>query len=289
MLRVLKIPGIVLVSICLLLSSGAWAGEEIDDFAELDLEELLDVVVTASKHEQDIAESPSAISVITRQQIENTSCTDVVCLLRQVPGVDVMEITPMYPAVGAQALTDNLGNKILVLVDGREINNEILGFPFWQSMSVHLADIERIEVIRGPGSALYGANAHSGVVSIITRTAVEHTAEVFIGAGEHDHKSLHARVGQRFGNWRLHLSGGLVTTDNWRIRGLRERLVGRSRLVVIRETDSATSTLQLGLTGLEGAYTTSIAPLWLRSARASPAVNALIPDWSRLHAVIAPA
>ena len=217
----LKVPGILLASVCLWLSSSARAGEEVDDFADLDLEELLDVVVTASKHEQDIAESPSAISVITRDQIENTSCTDVICLLRQVPEVDVISITPMYPSVGARALTDNLGNKVLVLVDGREINNEILGFPFWQSMSVHPADIERIEVIRGPGSALYGANAHSGVISIITRNSIEHTAEVFLGAGEHDHRSLHARVGQRFGHWRMLVSGGVVTTDNWRIRDFR--------------------------------------------------------------------
>ena len=105
MLRGIHIAGVLFLCI-FLLAAGARAGEEVDDFADLDLEQLLDVVVTASKHEQDIAESPSAISVITRQQIENTSCTDVVCLLRQVPAVDVMEITPMYPAVGAQALTD---------------------------------------------------------------------------------------------------------------------------------------------------------------------------------------
>ncbi len=259
-------PGVVRVLgfIFLLLSSRVQAGEEIGDFAELDLEELLDVVVTASKHEQDIAESPSAISVITREQIENTACTDVICLLRGVPEMDVMNITPMYPSVGARALTDNLGNKVLALVDGREINNEILGFPFWQAMSVHLEDIERIEVIRGPGSALYGANAHSAVVSIITRKSTDHTAEVLVGAGEHAQSSFHARVGRRVGKWRVHLSGGYQANDNWRTRDLHEREVARSRLVVAREGQWGLSTLQLGFVYLEGIYSTVVAPLWLR-------------------------
>jgi iron complex outermembrane receptor protein len=238
--------------------------EEIDDFADLDLEELLDVVVSASKHEQDIAESPSAISVITREQIDNSSCTDVICLLRGIPEMDIMSITPMYPAVGARALTDNLGNKVLALIDGREINNEILGFPFWQSMTVHLGDIERIEVIRGPGSALYGANAHSAVVSIITRKTTEHTAEVFVGGGEHAQTSFHARINRSFGSWRFHLSGGYEANDNWRSRDLHEREVARARLVVGHEADWGISTLQLGLVTLEGIYSTVLAPLWLR-------------------------
>ncbi len=117
-----------------------------------------DIVFTASRHEQDIAESPSAISVITRQQIEYTHCTDVVCLLRQVPEVDVYRVFPAFAAVGARALTDpTYGDKMLVLVDGREITLELWGRPFLGLMSVHLQDIERIEVIRGPGSALDAA------------------------------------------------------------------------------------------------------------------------------------
>ena len=256
--------GVVCGCICLLLAAGARA-EEVDDFADLDLEELLDVVVSASKHEQDIAESPSAISVITREQIDNSACTDVICLLRGIPEMDVMNITPMYPSVGARALTDNLGNKVLALIDGREINNEILGFPFWQATSVHLADIERIEVIRGPGSALYGANAHSAVVSIITRKSTDHTAEIFLGAGELAQSSLHARLVRRFGDWRLHLSGGYGANDSWRAREQQERQVARARLVLAREGESGVSTLQLGLVSLEGLYSTVIAPLWLRN------------------------
>jgi iron complex outermembrane receptor protein len=132
--------------------------ELMDEFALLEEE---DIVYSAAKHKQEISESPSAVTVITREQIENTHCTDVICLMRMVPEVDVLRMAPGQASVGTRALTNDLANKGLVLVDGREINLEILGLPLWQILRVHLEDIERIEILRGPASALYGANAHS--------------------------------------------------------------------------------------------------------------------------------
>ncbi len=232
---------------------------EISDFEELDLEELLDVnVYTAAKHRQDIAESPSAISVITRDQIENTACTDVVCLLRQVPEVDVIRITPMYSAIGARALTDALGDKVLVMVDEREINDEVFGTIYWQALPVHLEDIERIEVIRGPVSALYGANAHSLVVSIATRKISDRTAEAFLGSGEHGRSSLHLRLGQRLGGWHLQVSGGIDTAENWRLQGRREREVGRVRLRMDHQGEWGDTVAQLGLVYGQGLFYTPI-------------------------------
>ncbi len=241
------------------------AGAQEDDFLEDEFELLKEeeIVYTASKHEQDIAESPSAVTVITRGQIENTHCTDVICLLRQVPEVDVRRILPLYTAVGARALTGELGDKVLVLVDGREENHEMFGMPYWQLLPVHLEDIERIEVIRGPGSALYGANAHSMVVYITTRRLGDNTAEVSLGGGEHDRLSLHFRAGRGFGGWDLQLSGGLETADHWRLNDRREREVGRVRLRVDRETDTAATNLQLDLLmGVSGQIYTAIAPGW---------------------------
>jgi outer membrane receptor protein involved in Fe transport len=241
----------------------AGAGE-IEDFAELDLEELLDVnVYTAAKHEQDIAESPSAISVITREQIENTACTDVFCLLRQVPEVDIEWLRMMFVAVGARALTDALCDKGLVLVDGREVNDEIFGVVYWMALPVHLDEIERIEVIRGPGSALYGANAHSLVVSITTRQDTSGTAEVFLGSGEHDRSSLNLRLGRKFGDVRAIVSVGADTGGQFRIRDLREREIGRFRLLLDYQTGSSTSTLDAGATMAKGALYTSMAPAFL--------------------------
>jgi outer membrane receptor for ferrienterochelin and colicin len=240
------------------------AGDEIEDFAELDLEELLDVnVYAAAKHEQDIMESPSAVSVITREQIENTHCTDVICLLRQLPEVDVLWLRSMFAVVGARALSDSMGDKALVQVDGREINNEVFGMVFWTALPVHLEEIERIEVIRGPGSALYGANAHSLVVSIITRKDTDNIGEVFLGSGEHDRSSLHLRLGRGFGRLRMSVSGGVETGGHFRIRDFREREHGRVRVHLDYETASSSSMLDAGFSLSDGAMYTTLAPAWL--------------------------
>jgi outer membrane receptor protein involved in Fe transport len=262
--------GLFLVAGFILAASAAVAGAgggEIEDFAELDLEELLDVnVYAAARHEQDIVESPSAISVITREEIENTDCTDVACLLRRLPEVDVMWLRPLFVAVGARALTDALGDKALVMVDGREVNDEIFGVVWWQGLPVHLQDIERIEVIRGPGSALYGANAHSLVVSIISRKQLGETAEVFLGSGEHDRSSLHARLSHRLGDWRLAVFGGAETGGHLRIQDYRERQLGRIRARLDRETRSSSSVVDLGLVMADGGIYTTMAPAWAHDA-----------------------
>jgi outer membrane receptor for ferrienterochelin and colicin len=241
------------------------AGEG-EDFEDLDLEELLDVVYTASKHEQNISESPSAITVISREQIENSWCTDVVCLLRQVPEMDVVRVRPMHAAVGARAFTDEMGEKVLLLIDGKEINSEVFGVVMWQALPIHLEDIERIEVIRGPGSALYGANAHSAVVSIFTRDKVENTAEVFLGSGELGRHSLHARLGRELGDWRLRLSGGMDAADSWHSPGRRQREVARVWLQANRESLYSKSGVLLGLSSAEGHIYHVLGPAQLRDA-----------------------
>jgi iron complex outermembrane receptor protein len=258
----------IFVTFLVLLAADGWAwAQELDPLAEED--ELMDefallmeeeIIYTASKHEQDIGESPSAITVITREQIENTHCTDLVCLLRQVPEVDVRRVFPMYSAVGVRALTGELGDKILVLVDGREENHDVFGMAYWQIFPVHLEEIERVEVIRGPGSALYGANAHSGVVSIITRKAGDNLAEVYLGGGEHDRSSLILRVNRRFGDWSAQASASLDTQGHWRIKDRREREILRARLRVDRETEGSTTSLQLGMIIPRGPIYTTLAP-----------------------------
>ncbi len=226
--------------------------EDIQDFKEFDLEKLADVVFSAAKHEQDVAESPAAVTIISREQIENTACTDIICLLRSVPEVDVVRVVPMWASVGARALTNELGDKALVLIDGREINIEVFGVPFWLSLPVHLQDIQRIEVVRGPGSALYGANAHSMVVAITTRKTAGDAAEAFVGGGEHGQLDLHARADKVLGDWRLQFTGGHETAGHWRIRDLPEREVSRVRLRLDHQTDSALSSLQASFCALQG-------------------------------------
>ena len=127
------------------------------------------IVESAARHRQEIGMSPSAISVITREDIEASGATTFVDLLRTVPGVGVIVSTHAFPAtVGRVPWTaENL--YFLVLVDGREANIELLGSTPWEAQPISLDDVERIEIIRGPGSSLYGANAVAGVISITTR------------------------------------------------------------------------------------------------------------------------
>jgi outer membrane receptor for ferrienterochelin and colicin len=237
--------------------------EEIDDFEELDLEKLLDVVYTAARHKQDIAESPSAITVIDREMIENTHCTDVICLLRQVPEVDVLRVTPFWTSVGARAVTNEFGDKVLVLIDGRENNIETFGVSVWQALPIHMEDIERIEVIRGPGSALYGANAHSAVVNITTRKTAGDGLAAFVGGGEHNRVSVHARADTLLGDWRLHLSGGGDLADHWQKPKETERLVRRVRFRAEREVGETISTAQIGFMSLEGQAFVLVIPAWV--------------------------
>ena len=160
------------VWILVLVLLAAWSvraqEDEISDFAELDLEELLDVVFTASKHRQSIFWSPSAASVYTREDIQSSGATTLADFLRRVPGFDVYRLKSSYPLVGARSLTNASNNLVLLLVDGRESIAEVSGFAFWDSLTFDLEEVERIEVIRGPGSALYGANAFAAVVNVTT-------------------------------------------------------------------------------------------------------------------------
>ena len=248
---------------CLLLVLTSYRASAQEEDIDLEFELLAeeDIVYSAAKHEQDIAESPSAITVITREQIENTHCTDVVCLLRLVPEVDVRIIMPSYSLAGARSLTDGFwGDKALLVLDGREINLEFMGIPLWQELPLALDDIERIEVIRGPGSALYGPNAHSMVVSLTSRKMEDHSAEVFVGAGEYDRQELSLRVGQRLGNFRLLAAVGRTYGDSWREKNEQKWEINRTRLRVDYQGESSTTSLDLYWWTAAGRLLTAIAP-----------------------------
>ncbi|MBN2800819.1 MAG: TonB-dependent receptor [Deltaproteobacteria bacterium] len=127
-------------------------------------------VVSASRFGQSPLDSPSAVTVLTRNDIRLSGATGIPDLLRRVVGVEVMAITPSKPDVSIRGFNDKLANKVLVLVDGRSVYMDMLGTTMWDMLPVSIEEIDRIEVIRGPGSAVYGANAMTGVIHIITRT-----------------------------------------------------------------------------------------------------------------------
>jgi iron complex outermembrane receptor protein len=155
--------------------------------SELLLFQEIPEVVTAAKELQPITESPSAVSVITADDIERSGVTNLPDLLRTVPGLDVMEATASDFNITARGFNRLLANKMLVLVDGRSVYQDMLGVTLWETLPLVLDDIERIEIVRGPGSTLYGANAFSGVINIITKTPQE-TPPLTISrvTGDHD-------------------------------------------------------------------------------------------------------
>jgi iron complex outermembrane receptor protein len=155
--------------------------------SELLLFQEIPEVITAAKELQPITESPSAVSVITADDIQRSGVTNIPDLLRTVPGLDVMETTASDFNVTARGFNRLLANKMLVLVDGRSVYQDMLGVTLWESLPLVLDGIERIEIVRGPGSALYGANAFSGVINIITKTPGETPQlEVSRITGNHD-------------------------------------------------------------------------------------------------------
>jgi outer membrane receptor for ferrienterochelin and colicin len=248
---------------------------------EFEFLEDQDIVYTAAKHEQDISDSPSTITVITREQIENSTCMDIPCLLRQVPEIEVRILKPMQIAIGARALVNMESDAGLVLVDGRDIVNEVMGMPFWGALPLHISEVERIEVIRGPGSALYGANAHSMVISIVTRTPKSSGSEFYFAGGEHGSESLHARISQLLGDWKLQFAGGLEDADHWRISGQKEQQVYRTNFKLEKSDESYSARLQLGYMNIEGMLYSPLASMEVRSSNQTNASLIFENKWLR--------
>jgi len=137
-------------------------------------------------------------------------------ILRRVPGIDIAEMNPSDTNVSIRGFNRRLANKVLVLVDGRSVYQDFLGGTFWPLIDVNIQDIDRIEVIRGPGSALYGANAFSGVVNIITRTGDEIAgARAAVQAGDHRTFQGAITTGGKTGKLTYKTSFAYERADKW--------------------------------------------------------------------------
>lgn len=142
--------------------------------AELPLEDLLNVEVTSvARQEQALSESAAAVFVITRDDIRRSGVTSIPELLRMVPGLDVAQITANTWAITARGFNAQFANKMLVLMDGRTLYTPLFSGVFWDTQDTILGDVDRIEVIRGPGASVWGTNAVNGVINIITQSARE--------------------------------------------------------------------------------------------------------------------
>ena len=157
-----------------LISIGGAADKNAHDLSEATLEDLMNMeVTTVSKKAQRVSQSPAAIYVLTQEDIRRSGMNSVPELLRMVPGLQVAQAQGGQWAVSSRGFNDGYSNKLLVLVDGRTVYSPIYSGVFWDHQDLLLENIERIEVIRGPGATLWGAHAVNGVINIITKPAAE--------------------------------------------------------------------------------------------------------------------
>lgn len=172
------------------------------DLTEVSLEDLMKLEVTSvSKKEERLFRAPSAIYVLTAADIRRSGATSVPEALRLVPGLSVAQIDGSKWAVTARGFNNLRANKLLVLIDGRSIYTPMFSGIYWESLDVSLEDIERIEVIRGPGATMWGANAVNGVINIISRHARDTQGwELAAGGGSQELGSGSLRYGGRLGN-----------------------------------------------------------------------------------------
>jgi iron complex outermembrane receptor protein len=146
-------------------------------------------VVSASKFVQKISEAPAAISVLTKNDIQWTGHTDIADMMRLIPGMDVSVATAGNINLNPRGYNRLYSNRTLVLVDGRTVYHDFFGVIFWPTIPIQLEEIDQIEVIRGPGGSLYGANAYSGVINITTRKPEDIAGIRLIAQGDDVFKS----------------------------------------------------------------------------------------------------
>jgi iron complex outermembrane recepter protein len=177
----------------------------------LSLEELSQIDVTSpSKTPQSVFQSPTAIYVITGEDIRRTGATSVPEALRQAPGVEVARIDSNKWSIGIRGFGSRLARSVLVLIDGRTVYNTLFDGTYWEVQNTNMDDIDRIEVIRGPGGTIWGPNAVNGVINVITKDSKD-THGILASAGGGNEE-------QGFAN--LRYGGGNGSGFNYRVYGM---------------------------------------------------------------------
>ena len=203
------------------------------DLTQLSIEELMNVpVVSATKQTQRLSDTASAVFVITADDIRRSGVTSVPEALRLAPGVQVARIGASQWAVTIRGFNGRYANKLLVLVDGRSIYTPAFAGVYWEIQDLLLEDIDRIEVIRGPGASLWGANAVNGVINILTKAAADTEGLISVTAGSPENTIVGVRHSGSLGeDARYRIYGkylkqdglldlqGQDAEDDWRLGG----------------------------------------------------------------------
>jgi iron complex outermembrane receptor protein len=225
------------------------------DLAQATIEQLLSLEITSAGRRQQRAEDvAAAVYVITREDIRRSGLTLLPEILRLAPGVQVAQLNANKWAISVRGFNSIYSNKLLILLDGRSLFNRAFAGVLWDGLDLDIDEIERIEIVRGPGSAMWGANAVNGVINIITRSAHGSkgwSASVSVGTFEQRRGTLRyggsaGRASYRlFGQWSGYGEGGTAVDDpagdRWR------SLTGGYRFDWANKTDTLMS---------QGSYTT---------------------------------
>ena len=171
-----------------------------DDLTEMSLEELMGIEVTSVSKKSETKESAAAaITVITSDDIRRGGFTNVPEALRTVPGLQIARVDANRWAISVRGSTGLFANKLLVLIDGRSVYTPVFGGTYWDAQDYPIEDIERIEVVRGPGGTIWGANAVNGVINIITKNSKDTQGTLLSGYGGSQEYGLTGRQGGTVG------------------------------------------------------------------------------------------
>lgn len=185
---------------CVVVRGASAQGTEVD-LATFSIEDLMNVEITSIGRKQQRAEDvPAAVYVLSQDDIRRSGLRTLPELFRLVPGVQTAQVNGNNWAVSVRGFNDVLSNKLLVLIDGRSIYNRAFSGVFWNTLDLLVDDIERIEVVRGPGGAIWGANAVNGVINIVTKNAADSQGTlVQLGVGTVDDAQAAFRYGGKAG------------------------------------------------------------------------------------------
>jgi iron complex outermembrane receptor protein len=185
------------------------------DFKRLSIEELTQVdITTVSRRVEPLAQVPSAVSVVRGEDIRRSGVTSVAEAMRLAEGVEVARANATTYAISARGFNITTANKLLVMVDGRTVYSPLFAGTFWDVLDLPLADVDRIEVIRGPGGTIWGANAVNGVVNVITKSAADtHGLRSSLTVGSEDRTIATTQYGGQAGTADYRVYGRFRYTD----------------------------------------------------------------------------
>jgi len=181
------------------------------DFAEFSLEQLENIQITSvARHAESLQDAAASIYVISADDIRRSGATTLPEALRLAPNLEVARINASQYAISARGFNNAIGNKLLVLIDGRTVYTPLYSGVFWDAQDVMLEDVDRIEVISGPGATLWGANAVNGVINIITKSAQDTQGGLLAAGGGNREVDGAVRYGGQLGangHYRVYANG----------------------------------------------------------------------------------